>query len=233
MWRLRRLSEVFLAKDPAVARAQNAAWLPKRQWLARHAGLCADARANASTQLLFVGDSITDGWREEENYDIFKEAFGRYRPLNIGIGGDETQHVLWRLEHGAVEGLSPRVTVLLLGTNNIGNSGMTGEETARGMKAVLRTLREKLPGTKIILLAVFPRDAVPQTPMRREIAILNRRLADFKEDDRVVFYDLTAVFLSPDETLSPHLFPDMLHLSPAAYALWAEALAPIVDEQMK
>ncbi len=118
----------------------------------------------ASPEVLFIGDSITQGWDGSGGY-IWRRWYDPRKSVNLGIGGDRTQHVLWRLEHGEIEGVHPKAVVLMIGTNNIGSN--TPEEIAEGVKAICMKLREKLPETKILLLAVFPRDPRP-TAMRGE-----------------------------------------------------------------
>ncbi|HQZ27671.1 MAG TPA: GDSL-type esterase/lipase family protein, partial [Verrucomicrobiales bacterium] len=108
-------------------------------------------------QLVFLGDSITAGWGGQRA--IWDEAFGAYTPVNFGIGGDRTQHVLWRITHGELDGIKPKAVVLMIGTNNAG--GNTAEEIAQGVIAIVKTIREKQPQAKILLLAVFPRGDKP------------------------------------------------------------------------
>jgi beta-glucosidase len=108
--------------DPCQPVPQDKAWLPEAAWRARHDELLAQRQKNPDPRVIFLGDSITAAWTAEWNVDeqkrsLFEQFFGIYRPLNLGIGGDETQHVLWRLEHGEIAGLKPAVVVLLIGTN--------------------------------------------------------------------------------------------------------------------
>ena len=216
--------------DPCVARTQNANWLPEAQWLKRHEGFLVAKAANPDPQLVFVGDSITEGWGgNPDNRATWLSHFDRFRPLNLGISGDETQHVLWRLEHGELDAIRPRALVLLIGTNNIGNSGMTGSQTVPGVQKVVRTIRTLLPATRLLHLAVFPRGRTAADPLRREVGVLNAQLAAaYRQtpDPMVTWVDLAGDFLRPDGTLPEELFPDALHLTPAAYKQWAALLAP-------
>ena len=110
-----------------------------------------------NVDLIFIGDSITHGW-EEAGKDVWQKFYGKRNAVNLGIGGDQTQHVLWRLDHGNIDGISPKLAVIMIGTNNAG-SGQQPEQIAEGIKAIVEQLRAKLPETKILLLAIFPRGA--------------------------------------------------------------------------
>ena len=187
------------------------------------------------TQLVFIGDSITDGWRRDPQRETFDDYFGQYRPYNIGISGDETQHVLWRLQHGELDGVSPKVAVIMIGTNNIGNNNkMSAEETADGIVSVVKATQEKVPGIKILLLGVFPRANKADDPFRVQIKEINQIIA--KLDDggkRVKFLDIAEKFLDADGTLPRTIMPDYLHPNTKGYEIWAEAIKPAVDQLEK
>jgi lysophospholipase L1-like esterase len=174
--------------------------------------------------ILFLGDSITQGWTNKEAWERY---YAPRNAANFGIGGDRTQHVLWRLNHGEIEGISPKLVVLMIGTNNMNTN--TPEEIAEGIKLIIDTLRAKLPDSKILLLGVLPRGQKP-APVRDRIKDLNERIAMFDDGKMVKFLDIGHVFLSPDGTISRALMPDFLHLSDAGYQLWAEAMEPTLWE---
>ena len=205
---------------------------PNNGFLKRHEGFLKDLKAkNGKVGVLFVGDSITDGWRGKGK-QTFQDTYGGMDPLNIGIGGDRTQHVLWRLEHGEVEGISPRVAVLMIGTNNLGSN--TNEEIAAGVTKIVRTLREKLPRTKVLLLAIFPRGARPDDPNRARIRAINEQLAKLDDGGKTVKYlDIGPKFLADDGTLPKEIMPDALHPNEKGYEIWAEAMGPTLEEMMK
>ncbi|MES2695111.1 MAG: GDSL-type esterase/lipase family protein [Verrucomicrobiota bacterium] len=200
-----------------------------------HAAFLARTKAGPMG-LLFLGDSITAGWSAVP--EIWEKYFGRYQPANFGIGGDQTQHVLWRLEHGELENIRPKVVVLMLGTNNTVLN--TGEEIAAADEKIVRTLRQKLPETKVLLLAIFPRgprkqgktmdDAVNRMRAIREA---NARLAALDDGRWVRFLDIGPRFLDDEGSIPASTMPDQLHLSPAGYQIWAEAIAPTLAEMMK
>jgi beta-glucosidase len=209
---------------------QDADWLPKREWLKRHQAFLAQRDATP-VDLLFVGDSITEGWLGDGR-DAWDHHFAPLNPLNLGIGGDETQHVLWRLDHGEVDGLAPKLVVLLIGTNNLGGSGHTPRETAAGVAAVVAGLRAKLPTSPILLLAVLPRDREPTDPLRQAVVELNHLLAPLADGIHVHYLDVGPIFLTPAGVIPYAVMPDYLHLSPAAYAAWADAIVPTIRRLM-
>ena len=222
--------------DPCQPMPQDKPWLPEAAWKARHEELLALRQTNPNPRVIFLGDSITAGWSAEGNVDeqkrpLFMRFFGEYRPLNLGIGGDETQHVLWRLDHGEMVGLKPAVVVLLIGTNNIGNSQLTGSQTAPGVQKVVRTLRTQVPDARILHLAVFPRGRTADDLLRRQVGVLNEYLVKGYEaapDRHVSWLDLSQDFLTPEGVLPEGLFPDALHLTSEAYRKWGELIAPTV-----
>lgn len=185
--------------------------------------------ASGGIGVLFLGDSITEGWFWAGNREIWDEHLAVRAPANFGIGGDRTEHLLWRIENGELDGIHPRAVVLLIGTNNI---GAPAEEIRAGVLEVARRVREKLPETHLLLLGIFPRGADPADPaiaaMRAKIEIVNRALAALDDGDRTRYLDLAPRLAAPDGTLSPAIFPDALHLSAEGYRIWAAAIEPLL-----
>lgn len=183
---------------------------------------------------LFLGDSITEGWNWGGNREIFDRSFGAMAPANFGIGGDQTQHVLWRIENGELDGIEPRVVVLLIGVNNI---DYPAEEIRDGVLAVVTRVREMLPSSRLLLMAIFPTGADPADPVvadkRRKIAFVNETLAALDDGDRVRYLDLGPRLMAADGKLPPAILPDALHLSAAGYRIWADAMLPLLEEMMK
>jgi lysophospholipase L1-like esterase len=225
-WHALASSEVHLAST-----AQSAVfplWRDGGGWLKRHDGFVADAK-KGQVDLLFVGDSITDFWRNRGKA-VWEKYYGGLHAANIGISADRTQHVLWRLDHGEVDGLKPKAVVLMIGTNNTGfeRDGLTPRNTpaeaAEGVKAVVKDLREKLPDAKILLLAVFPRSHSPHDPARLQVAEINRAIASLDDGDHVHYLDIGAKFLTADGVLEPDIMADFLHPTPKGYEIWAQAI---------
>jgi beta-glucosidase len=196
---------------------QTASW-----WTTRH-GHTLERIHQGEVDLLLIGDSITQGWADEGRR-IWDAYYGRRRAVNLGFNKDRTEHVLWRLDHGEIEGITPKLVVLMIGTNNTGTRHDPPEETAAGIQAILTTLRTGLPGTKILLLGVFPRGPSPDDPLRRLNASVNDRIRAYADNQHVVFLDLNRHFLDDQGRLSQDLMPDYLHLSERGYQVWADGM---------
>jgi beta-glucosidase len=175
-------------------------------------------------EVIFVGDSITQGW-EGSGKDVWARYYAPRHALNLGIGSDHTQHVLWRLDHGNLDGLKPKAAVLLLGVNNIPHTNNTPRHVLEGVTAVVRKLRDKLPETKVLLLGIFPfrEDFCEQ---RGKALQVNQALRKLDDGRWVRFLDIGYLFIQPDGRISKDMMRDFLHLSPAGYRLWAEAIEP-------
>lgn len=204
------------------------AWALGR-WEARHRQKLDDIRnmkaAGKSPQLVFIGDSITEGW-EKEGLPVWKRYYEQYNAVGLGFGGDHTENVLWRLQHGEVDGIAPKVAVLMIGTNNTGDRQDDPKVTAAGVKAILKELRTRLPRTKVLLLAIFPREEQPSAYLRRLNDRINTLISGYA-DGRTVFYaNINPALMNPDGTLSREIMPDLLHLSEKGYETWARTLEP-------
>jgi lysophospholipase L1-like esterase len=170
--------------------------------------------------LLFLGDSITQGW---SGNTIWQRHYDPRHAANFGIGGDRTENVLWRIQNGELEGIAPKVAVLMIGTNNI--HADTPDEIAQGIKSILAEIRSRLPKTKILLLGVFPRSPKPDEA-RKRIDAVNDKIARLDDGAYVRYLDISKSFLNPDGSISPEIMPDYLHLSTKGYRIWAEAMEP-------
>ena len=189
-------------------------------WVARQKELNERAKKGGA-ELLFIGDSITQGW-EGEGKEVWEKRYALRKALNLGIGGDQTQHVLWRLDHGNIDGLAPKAAVVMIGTNNTGG-GQSAEQIAEGVQKIVEKLGEKLPKTKVLLLAIFPRGQKPN-PQRELIASINQRLAKLADGKRVRFLDIGPSFVGAEGVIDAAVMPDFLHLSPKGYTIWADAI---------
>lgn len=194
-------------------------------WVKRHASMN-DRVKQGNVDLVLIGDSITHGW-EETGSAVWSEYYADRNAVNLGISGDRTQHVLWRLDNGNVDGISPKLAVVMIGTNNYEDN--SAEEIADGVKRIVEKLRAKLPETKVLLLAIFPRTPKPG-PVRDRLAKASE-LASAVADGKMVHYlDIGRAFLEPDGTLPESVMPDFLHPNAKGYAIWAEAMEPKVAE---
>ncbi len=209
-------------------RSKEYNWMSVKAWNERHAKHLELIKSGGG-DLLFVGDSITEGWGGAGK-EVWAKEYAPGKSLNIGIGGDTTQNVLWRLANGEVEGLKPKVVVLMIGTNNFGLNGDQPADVIRGITAVVASLREKLPHSHVLLLSIFPRDAKPDAPIRGKIAEVNAAIAKLDDGKAVHYLDISKVFMEADGSLSKDVMPDFLHLSGEGYKRWAEAIRKPITE---
>jgi len=200
-------------------------------WMARHNAVVTRVKQE-HVDLLLIGDSITHMWGgvpEEQTIHgrgdyLWDKYFGSRNAVNLGFGWDRTQHVLWRFEHGELDGIKPKVAVVMIGTNNL--QANTNEDIVTGIDTVVSQIRHKLPKTKILLLGIFPRDQKPDSELRKRIIEINNHISVLKKERNISYLDLGPKFLEPDGTLSPEIMPDFLHPSPKGYAIWAKAMEP-------
>lgn len=182
-----------------------------------------------NVDIVFFGDSITHGW--ESHPQLWQQYFGKWQTVNAGIGGDRTQHVLWRIENGNIAGISPKLCVIMIGTNNSNGNDNTAEEIADGIKAIICKLRTELPQTKILLLAIFPRDE--GFSERREKNAQASKIASNIADNKMVYYmNINDEFLDKDGVLSKDIMPDLLHLNEKGYKIWGDAVTPKIERLM-
>jgi lysophospholipase L1-like esterase len=179
--------------------------------------------------VLFMGDSITDFWRNPEGAfagkPVFDKYFGQWKVANFGIAGDTTQGVLYRLQNGEGKGFSPKAVMLMIGTNNTGRN--SAAEVAEGIGAVVLQLQRDFPDAKILLLGVFPRGRATD-PVRTTIADINRTIARLHDGTRVHYLDIGAGFLDAEGNIPQDVMSDGLHPSAKGYEIWAKAvIAPL------
>ncbi|MGO2510907.1 GDSL-type esterase/lipase family protein [Marinomonas polaris] len=212
-----------LALQPA---AQETIW-----WLPRHEEKLAEKSAMERVDLVFLGDSITQAW-EKEGADVWQAFYQPRHALNLGFNGDKTENVLWRLAHGEVDNIQPKLLVLLVGTNNAGHRMDKAEDTALGIKQILSVLAEKLPQTKILLLAIFPRSAKPTQKLRMLNNEVNQIICSYADDKKVFFLDINQVFLDEKGRLTSNIMSDFLHPNANQYQIFADAIEPYIVELM-
>lgn len=188
--------------------------------------------------VIFLGDSITQGW-EGAGKKAWADTFAPMKAVNLGIGGDQTGHVIWRITEGKeLEPLKPKAAVIMIGTNNTG--GHSAEQIAGGIKAIVEELRKQKPEMKILVLGVFPRGGgvekgadAPADKLNKKIPAINEIIAKLDDGKHVFYKDIGKKFLSEDGTLTRKMMPDLLHLSPEAYEAWANAIKDDVQKLMK
>jgi len=205
-------------------------------WVKRHDAFAEEAK-KGGFDVLFTGDSITDGWRNNPQKKIFDATFGPLKSANFGISGDRTQHVLWRLQNGEFEGLTlPKVVVLMIGTNNIGQKDNPEQPASAiaGIQAIVKEIRKKSDHAKILLLGVFPRGEKADNRFRAMVKEINAGAAKLDDEGKSVKYlDIGEKFLQPDGTISKEIMPDFLHLTEKGYHIWADAIKDTLAEMLK
>lgn len=226
-----------LASAALVCLMAGAAWsdstttpVPREQaaWMKRHESMNERVK-QGNVDLLMIGDSITQGW-EAPGKEVWAEYYAPRNAVNLGIGGDRVEHVLWRLQNGNIAGISPKAAVIMIGTNN--HKDNTAEEIAEGVRAIVRHLREQLPEMKILLLAIFPRDEAPGTENRVKLAKTSEMFSDVADGSMVHYLDIGQHFLDKDGVLTKEIMPDALHPVAKGYAIWAAAIEPKLRELM-
>lgn len=191
-------------------------------WEPRHQDKL-ELAAKGNVDLIFIGDSITQGW-ENEGKDVWAQYYAGRKALNLGFSGDRTENVLWRLQNGEVDGLQPKLVVLKIGTNNTGHRQDPPELTAKGVKAIIHELQGRVPSAEILLLGVLPRGETADDALRQINNKLNVLLEQLGEKKGVRFVDIGSAFVDADGRLSKEIMPDLLHLSPRGYSIWAEQI---------
>ncbi|HTQ99965.1 MAG TPA: GDSL-type esterase/lipase family protein [Candidatus Acidoferrum sp.] len=184
--------------------------------------------------LLFMGDSITDFWRNPEgNYagkPVMDKVWPNVKIANFGIAGDTTQGVLYRLRDGEGKGFSPKAIMLMIGTNNTATN--SAGEIAEGVGGVVTELQKDFPNAKILLLGIFPR-ATPDSPLRTTIANINKVIAKLDDQKKVFYLDIGKVFLDANGVIGKDIMSDGLHPTTKGYELWANAVKDPLAKLMK
>lgn len=213
---------------PPPAPGENTAVVPvpRLEWFQHVQSNLDHAKKATSIDLIFDGDSITDFW-QGTGRDVWAKHYGNLNAIDFGISADRTEHVLWRLENGQVDGLHPKLIAIMIGTNNGSNSA---EQVADGIKAVVASYQKRCPDAVILLQGVFPRGELPTNPARAKIKTINQLIAPLGDGKKVIFVDFGDKFLQPDGTMSKEIMPDFLHPSAKGYDIWAEAIQPIIEK---
>ena len=236
-----RVSPETYAPNPAAVPTDrlNEAW-----WAARHKAVVKAVQSHADSQLLLIGDSIFNNYEKakppNENFlATWKEFYEPRKALNLGFSGDTTANVLWRIDHGEVDGLHPKVAMLLIGTNNTGDHyNQTAEQTEVGIDAIIADLEQRLPETKVLLLGILPSD-ISESKTTRDRAIDQHLAACYGENPRVTYLDVNSIFFKSG-VLNAAIFYDQrlpqpskpLHPDTVGQRLIAEAIEPTLAKLM-
>lgn len=196
-----------------------------RWWMPRVRHLADKVCAMTQAEWLFVGDSITENWLEAGE-ETWRKHFAA-RSINVGVAGDRTENILWRLHHGHLPENcgSIRWVVVLAGTNNLSDKD-TPAEVARGIGGIMNLLLERCPAARILLMGIFPRSGERLAAAAREV---NSRISRLHDGQRIFYIDMGSSFLRTDGSVDRRLLPDGLHLSPEGYRIWARAILPVLE----
>lgn len=190
-------------------------------------------RQSVKTQqyrVMFFGDSLTERFPQDAPL-VWREHMVPRQVLNAGVNGDRTENLLWRLQHGNLDGPAPAAAVVLIGTNDLTNGGNSRppELIAEGVRANLLYLRQRLPNARILLLGLLPRGGAPDARLRRGTVAVNRLIQACGDERTVVYADIGGVLLDAQGRLTPEVAPDLLHFSQLGYARLAARLDPLID----
>jgi lysophospholipase L1-like esterase len=200
-------------------------------WKTRHEEKKALA-AKGGYDLVFIGDSITQGW-EGPGKETWEKYYAHRKALNLGYSGDRTENVLWRLSNGELENVDPELFILMIGTNNTGHRQDPPEQTADGIKQILSLLKSQKPKAKILLLSIFPRDEKPDGKLRQLNAAINDLIQPLADGSQIHWLDLSPTFLAQDGILPKEVMPDFLHPKEKGYQMWAEAMEDSIAQLTK
>lgn len=222
------LSPVAPSGTIPTKRAIDYDWMSIKTWEKYHAEDTVVAEYE-QVDVLFVGDSITAGW----DWQIWQKNFTPLKAANFGIGGDNTGNVLWRLQHGAVGNLQPKLIVLLIGVNNIGGLQESPEQAGDGVTRVVQQLQLAWPNSKILLNAVFPFEQNPKSPNRAKVKQLNKIISKLGNNKTIFFKDYGPLLLNKDGSISSEIMQDFLHPTSKGYQVWADAMTPDITALLK
>jgi lysophospholipase L1-like esterase len=233
------LTTIHAEDQPPGPAAKPIERLKQPFWKKRHETFL-ERTKKGDVDVIFLGDSITQGW-EGAGKKAWAATFAPLKAGNYGIGGDQTGHVLWRITEGKeLDGITPKVAVIMIGTNNAG--AHSAAQIAEGITAIVKELKKQKPSIKILLLGVFPRSGTKiekeakhatAKQLHPKIKQINEIIAKLDDGKTVVYKDIGGKFLDEEGNLPRAIMPDLLHLSPKGYEIWAEAIKGDVEKLLK
>jgi lysophospholipase L1-like esterase len=225
----------FHAVAQATPPATNSAIIPAPFQPQRHEEFVAIAK-QGDIDCLLMGDSITDWWRRT-GLAVYEKNFGALKCANFGIAGDRTQGVLWRMDNGELDGYTPKVMMLMIGTNNLvggrGGAGNTPDQIAEGITAIVTKFRAKFPAANVLLLGVFPRGAADTSRFREPIRQINAIIGKLDDGVHVKYMDIGDKFVAPDGSIPVDVMADGLHPTGKGYEIWAAAVMPTFTRMLQ
>ena len=208
---------------------QTAKWT--ENWWMKRFEASRKAASNEAVKVVFLGDSITHNW-ETKGAAVWKRLFaeGAFKGVNCGFSGDCTEHVLWRLENGQLDGCCAKAVCLMIGTNNTHVDRSRPGCTARGVRRIVAKVQEKLPGARIVLMPIFPRGAKATEEFRLANDAVNREIRSLADGKGVIWLDFTGTLVDAEGNLAKTTAGDLLHPEAATYEVWAERLIPVLKD---
>jgi lysophospholipase L1-like esterase len=183
--------------------------------------------------VVFDGDSITAGWNwKGRGQEVWDSHFAKLNAIDFGIAGDQVQNVLWRLQQGQLDGIDPKLVVLMIGANNLTIGNDTPSDTVEGIKALLSEYLKVAPNAKFLLMGVLPQKSDSVTDVLRvKVSQVNAMLPPLADGKRVFYHDFGSLFLNDDGSLRADFFvSDRVHPAGPGYQAWADALQPEMDK---
>lgn len=227
---------LLAAENPAATPEKRNDW--SEPVTAMWAKRAMDQQGATGINVLFLGDSITQLWLKDSRWpngqEVWDKTYAPMKACNLGVAGERTENLLWRIREGKmIDGLTPKAVVLLIGVNNLtGWGGRQGGDTpdnlAGAVKQIIGEVQARMPETKILLLGIFPA-LDKDNPIREKIRQTNLLLTKLQQPQKVEYLEFGEKFLAPDGTAPKEMLRDGIHLSPAAYAVWAEAMTPTLQ----
>lgn len=220
-------------QDPTVAERGYFEKVP-RAWNDFHK-LFLERAKQGPVDMLFLGDSILQGWGDVAQKDLWKTHFESYKAANFSIGGDRTQQVLWRIANGELDGMTPKLVVVHIGGNNLWSNDAP-EKVAEGTKKIVDAIHAKLPKANVLIVGLLPALKSSSEPMRDRIRQVNALTAKFDDGKAVRFLDVGAKFVDAGGNIDAEkdfYQPDFVHLKTKGYETWAAAVKPLIVEMLK
>lgn len=181
--------------------------------------------------LVFIGDSITQAW-EKEGHHIWEQYYEKRNALNLGLNSDRTDNVLWRILHGNIKEISPKMLVLLIGTNNTDRNGTSSQEIAEGVITLVKNFRIKMTKTKILILGIFPRADISSN-IREKVVKANEIISKMADNKMIYYQDIGDIFLNSKGTVSREIMPDGIHLNEKGYKIFADSIEENVSKLLE
>ena len=205
---------------------------PDEWWQAAHRGFTKNTKNNGKNiKIIFFGDSLISGWIEDNDHShgikVWKENYEKLSAVSYGIGGDRTEHLVYRAQNGEFDGSNPKVVIVEIGANNMDSN--SADDIAKGIRTIIDSIHKKLPNTKVLLLGILCADK-PYNPKIKET---NKIIAKFENGKSVRFLNMNSHFEDDKGAIHKDLYTDGEHLTMKGYKLWAQTMNPLLNQMLK